>query len=139
MVSLRILPRACSFFIIVISDEDLDQQKMEEAEALQILHFLAHRGDGDWSRHYHSGEIGLEHLQAARKHPDAKVIERALGELALTSVKGKGKAQPIGSPDRGGHTIYTGASDFSNFLQIQLIVLIDYDWEAFSGAVYQAG
>lgn len=91
---------------------------------MQILHLLAHRGDGDWTLHYQSGEVGLALLQEAHDNPGAEVIERAIGRLALTSIKGKGKSA-IGSSNHdhaavGSSTIYPGVSDSSDVLQIRL-------------------
>lgn len=54
---------------------------------------MAHGGDGDWSPHYKEGKVGLPLLQVARDHPGAKIIECALGELAIPSAKGKGKGK----------------------------------------------
>lgn len=80
-------------------DDDLDRQRSDAAEAMRLLTWLAHRGNGDWSRHYESGEIGLALLREARDHPGAKIIEHAIGELALPPSKGKGKAKANDSLD----------------------------------------
>ncbi|KAF8600663.1 hypothetical protein BDV93DRAFT_559155 [Ceratobasidium sp. AG-I] len=73
----------------ITGDDDLDLQRAEEAQAIHILHLLAHRGDGDWSLHYRSGDVGLALLQEARDNPGAKVIEHAIGDLAITSVESR--------------------------------------------------
>ncbi|KAF8594475.1 hypothetical protein BDV93DRAFT_565393, partial [Ceratobasidium sp. AG-I] len=82
-------------------DDNLDRQRSDQAEATEILQLLAYRGDGDWSLHYQSGEVGLPLLRVARDLPGGKIIEFAIGQLAPASPKGKGKgkAMAIGAND----------------------------------------
>ncbi|KAF8593939.1 hypothetical protein BDV93DRAFT_565965 [Ceratobasidium sp. AG-I] len=106
---------AASFIAATITgDDDLDRRRFDEARATHILNMLAHRGDGDWSLHYRLGEVGLPLLQEARDHPGSKVIERAIGELAITSGNEKGKLKAVDNPGPGAatsgarSTIYSG-------------------------------
>ncbi|KAF8594468.1 hypothetical protein BDV93DRAFT_565415 [Ceratobasidium sp. AG-I] len=83
----------------VTGDNDSDRQKSDDKEARAIIYRLAQRGDGDWSLHYESGEVGLPLLRVAKDLPGAQIIEFAIGELAPASSKGKGKAKAIGTND----------------------------------------
>lgn len=47
------------FLLIPVPDDDLDNQRLDQEEATNLLQLLAHRGDGDWSCHYESGVAGL--------------------------------------------------------------------------------
>ena len=98
------------FPLIFILDDNLDRQRLENKEAKVILQVLAHRGDGNWSLHYESEEVGLPLLQEVLDYPGEEFIEQAFGELALTTIKGKGKARAIDRPNQNTSTptLYPG-------------------------------
>jgi hypothetical protein len=121
VVSILIL--SSLLLLTLIPDDDLDRQRFDTADARHILQMLAHHGDGDWSLHYQEGKVGLPLLQAVRDHPGAKIIERALGELAIPSAKGKGKdvatdnlhhSNPAVESPGQRPTVYSGVSHCSN-------------------------
>lgn len=122
-----------------ILDDDVDRQRFDAADAKHIIQLLAHRGDGDWFLHYRQGKIGLPLLREARDYPGAKIIERALGELAIPSAKDKGKGRAIDSLDHDDiavesgqrATIYSGVSPFSDYLPITIYIepWVGYIWK----------
>ena len=68
----------------------MDHKRFNNARAAHIINKLAQRGNGDWTLHYKLGEVGLPLLIEVQDCPSTKVIERAIGELAIPSANGRG-------------------------------------------------
>lgn len=86
----------------------------DKTEAFYILRLLAHRGDGDWAPHYRAGHIKLSLLREAQDNPGENIIDRAMEELGLVSLKGKGKAIDVVIDGGEVPTDYTGVSRSSD-------------------------
>jgi hypothetical protein len=106
----------------IIPDDDLDRKESDKAEARYLIRLLAHRGDGDWTLYYRSGEVDLHLLQQVYKLPGMKLIEQTINGMTSTSAKDKGKGKAIETLDDSGaelvssgqrSTAYSGVSHFS--------------------------